>query len=139
MAQLVREIMAESPVTLPPDTTAADAARRMRDDDIGDVIVADADNVLGIVTDRDLVLRVLADGRDPQRTLLAEIFSGELVSVEPDASIDDAARLMRENAVRRLPVLENGKLVGVVSIGDLAMEKDERSALADISAAEPNR
>lgn len=131
-------VVACMPVTLPSDASA-DAARRMRDDDIGDVIVADVDNLLGIVTDRDLVQRVLAEGADPWQTRLAEVFSGELVSVGPNTAVDEAARLMRENAVRRLPVVEDGNLVGVVSIGDLAMEQDERSALADISAAEPTR
>ena len=139
MAKQVRDIMAQNPVTLGSDATAAEAARRMRDDDISDVVVADADNVLGIVTDRDLVVRVLAEGRDAEQTPLADICSAELVSVEPGVSVDDAARLMRESAVRRLPVLEGGKLVGVVSLGDLAIEQDEDSALADISAAEPNQ
>lgn len=139
MAQLVREIMARDPISLPSDASVLDAARRMRDDDIGDVMVADVDNLLGIVTDRDLVVRVLAEGRDPARTPLAEVFSGELLSVEPEADVDEAARLMRENAVRRLPVVESGRLVGVVTIGDLAVEEDGRSALADISGADPSR
>jgi CBS domain-containing protein len=139
MATLVRDVMAQNPVTLPSDAAAVEAARRMRDNDIGDVVVADADNVLGIVTDRDLVVRVLAEGRDPERTTLADVHSAELVSIAPEASIDEAARLMRANAVRRLLVMDGDELVGVVSIGDLAIEADERSALADISAAEPNR
>jgi CBS domain-containing protein len=139
MANVVGEIMAHNPVTLPSDTTVVDAARRMRQDDIGDVIVSDAGNVLGIVTDRDLVVRVLAEGSDPEKTLLAEICSEELVTVEPDTSVEHAARLMREHAVRRLPVMDGDKLVGVISIGDLAIEKDARSALADISAAKPNQ
>jgi CBS domain-containing protein len=139
MASVVREIMAQNPVTLPSDTTVVEAARRMRQDDVGDIIVSDVDNVLGIVTDRDLVVRVLAEGREPEKTLLADICSEELVQVEPDASIEDAARLMREHAVRRLPVMDGDKLVGVISIGDLAIEKDARSALANISAAKPNQ
>jgi CBS domain-containing protein len=139
MATSVSDVMAQNPVTLPSDAAAMEAARRMRDGDIGDVVVSDAGNVLGIVTDRDLVVRVLAEGRDPERTRLAEVYSEELVTVQPNTSIKDAAALMRENAVRRLVVMDGDRLVGVVSIGDLAMETDERSALADISAAEPNR
>jgi CBS domain-containing protein len=139
MTKLVRDIMTTDPVTLGSDATAAEAARRMRDDGIGDVVVADADNVLGIVTDRDLVVRVLADGRDPEQTPLAEVASAELVSIAPDAPAWEAARLMRENAVRRLLVMDSDQLAGMVSIGDLAIEQDERSALADISAAEPNQ
>ena len=139
MATPVREIMARNPITLPSDASALDASRRMRDDDVGDVMVADVDNLLGIVTDRDLVVRVLAEGRDPAQTPLADVFTGEILSVGPDDDTDAAARLMRENAVRRLPVVEAGKLVGLVSIGDLAIEEDERSALADISAAKPTQ
>jgi CBS domain-containing protein len=138
MANQIGEVMASNPVTLPSDASAEQAAQLMRDNDIGDVVVSDADNVLGIVTDRDLVVRVMAEGRDPQRTPLAEVYSEELVTAEPSTSISDAARLMRESAVRRLVVMDGGRLAGVVSIGDLAMEVDERSALADISAAEPN-
>lgn len=138
MPVLIRDIMESDLVTLPSDATAIDAAERMRDNDIGDVIVADRGDLVGIVTDRDLVVRILAEGRDPARTPLAEVCSEEIVGVEPDASLDDAARLMREHAVRRLPVIEAEEVVGIVSLGDLAIEKQEASALADISSQEPS-
>lgn len=138
MAQKIREIMSSPPVVLSADDTAAAAARAMRDQAIGDVLVADGDRFAGLVTDRDLVVRVLAEDRDPSRTTLREICSGDLVTVSPDDDVSRAVDLIRERAIRRLPVVEGTRPVGVVSIGDLAIERDQTSALADISAAKPN-
>ncbi|MBT2407591.1 MULTISPECIES: CBS domain-containing protein [unclassified Streptomyces] len=138
MRQKIREIMTEHPVTVGPQTSLRDAARRMRDADIGDVLITDDGHLRGLVTDRDLVVRALAEGNDPDQTTVAEICSDELVSVAPDDDIDHAVDLMRERALRRLPVIDNEELIGIVSLGDLAIDRDERSALADISAAEPN-
>ncbi|MGH9049331.1 MAG: CBS domain-containing protein [Acidimicrobiia bacterium] len=137
--QKVKELMTTSPVTIPPTAFAWDAARLMKEQDIGDVIVVDGDRLCGIVTDRDLVVRVIGEGRDPSRTTIGEISSENVKTVSPDDDADEAVRLMREQALRRLPVTENGKPVGVVSIGDLAVERDPDSALADISAAAPNQ
>jgi CBS domain-containing protein len=106
--------------------------------DMGDVIVLDNGTVAGILTDRDIAVRLVAQERDP-RTPVAEILSDrDLVTVAPDMPLDQAARLMRQHSVRRLPVVQKGRAVGVVSLGDLAIERDETSALADISAAEGN-
>jgi len=138
MAQAVREVMTENVVTLPGSAPLAEAAQRMRDADIGDVIVMEGDTMCGVVTDRDIVVRAIALGKDPQSSPLSEICSHEVVTVAPDDSIDHAAQVMRERAVRRLPVVEGGRPVGIVSIGDLAIERDSSSALADISAAEGN-
>jgi CBS domain-containing protein len=108
--------------------------------DIGDVIVTNEKGyICGIVTDRDIVVRAVAQGSDCQGTKLGDICSRELTTLSPDDSIDDAVCLMRERAVRRLPVVEQGCPVGIVSIGDLALAKDPTSALADISGAPPNR
>jgi CBS domain-containing protein len=138
MAQTVREIMTENPVTLPRSASISEAAKRMRDDDIGDVIVMDDGDMCGLVTDRDIVVRAVAEGADPQFTKVDEICTHELVTVGPDDSLQQAVRLMRERAVRRVPVVDGGRPVGIVSLGDLAIELDERSGLADISAAESN-
>ncbi|MBT2459100.1 CBS domain-containing protein [Streptomyces sp. ISL-86] len=138
MRQKIREIMTEHPVTVGPQTSLRDAARRMRDADIGDVLITDDGHLRGLVIDRDLVVRALAEGNDPDQTTVAEICSDELVSVAPDDDIDHAVDLMRERALRRLPVIDNEELIGIVSLGDVAIDRDERSALADISAAEPN-
>jgi CBS domain-containing protein len=126
-------------VTVDEETPLPEVARLMKEKNIGDVIVAEEDRVRGLVTDRDLVVRVMAEERDPARTTVREVASTDLVTIDPEAEIDEAVRLMRENALRRLPVVEEGHLVGALSIGDLAVERDPRSALADISAAEPNR
>ncbi|HTJ76687.1 MAG TPA: CBS domain-containing protein [Acidimicrobiales bacterium] len=138
MAQTVREIMTENPVTLPRSASISEAAKRMRDDDIGDVIVMDDGDMCGLVTDRDIVVRAVAEGADPQFTKVDEICTHELVTVGPDDSLQQTVQLMRERAVRRVPVVEGGRPVGIVSLGDLAIELDERSGLADISAAESN-
>jgi CBS domain-containing protein len=138
MTQSIREVMTKDPVTLPADRSVLDAARCMRDSDIGDVIIVQGDRVAGILTDRDIVVRAVAEGRDPAQTKVAEVATMDPATVAPDDSIDDAIRIMRERNIRRLPVVENGRPVGVVTIGDLAMERDRNSALADISAAPPN-
>ena len=137
--QQVKEVMTERPVTLDRTASLAEAAQLMRDRDIGDVIVVEGQDVAGIVTDRDIVIRGVADGADPNRTRVGEVVSGELASVGPDDPVEQAITVMREKAVRRIPVLEGGKLVGIVSLGDLAVERDQSSVLADISEEPPNR
>lgn len=136
MPETVRDIMAQNPVSLTPDTSIQQAAQRMRDDDIGNVIVGNGSNLQGIVTDRDIVVRALADGKPNAR--LGDIATGNVTTIEADRPVDEAAQIMREQNIRRLPVVENGQPVGVVSIGDLAIQLDDDSALADISAARQN-
>lgn len=139
MAQLLREIMSQDLKTCPANTTVDNAAKVMRDADVGDVIVlSDDGTVCGIVTDRDITIRATAEGRDPSSVRIDDICSHDLVTVEPDTEVSDAVRIMRKRAIRRLPVTEKGKPVGIVSIGDLAIERDPESAVADISAAAPN-
>jgi CBS domain-containing protein len=138
MAQKVSELMASEPVSLSSGQNVADAARAMRDKGIGDVLVMDDGQLKGMVTDRDIVVRVVADGRDPESTPLSEACSPDLVTVAPDDNADTAMQRMRERSVRRVPVVKDGRPVGVLSIGDMAIERDERSALADISAQAPN-
>ena len=134
----ISEVMATNVVTLDAKSTAAEAARMMKERDIGDVVVREADRVCGIVTDRDIVVRAVAEDKNPQNVTLADICSHDLVTLAPTDSVSDAARVMSERAVRRVPVVENGKAVGIVSLGDLAIERDPSSALADISEAPPN-
>ena len=139
MAQQVKELMTERPVTLGTDASLAEAARLMRDRGIGDVIVVEGESAAGIVTDRDIVIRGIAEGADPNTTRLGQVVSGEMTSVSPDDPVERAIAVMREKAIRRVPVLEGGKPIGVLSLGDLAMERDERSVLADISEEPPDR
>ncbi|GHH91819.1 CBS domain-containing protein [Streptomyces capillispiralis] len=138
MTQHVRDIMTGAPVTVGPQTSVAEVARVMRDRDLGAVLVTDGDRLRGMVTDRDLVVRSLATGGDPEETTVAGACSEDLVTVGPDDDLDRAVRLMREHAVRRVPVVEDGRPVGVVSLGDVAMERDPESALGDISVARPH-
>nr|WP_297430399.1 CBS domain-containing protein [uncultured Actinotalea sp.] len=137
MARTISDVITPDPVTIEATGTVRDAAELMRAGDIGDVVVVEDGRLLGIVTDRDLVVRVLAVGGGPDDPV-RQACSGDLVTVAPDTPLEEAARVMREHDVRRLPVTSGEELVGIVSIGDLAMEKDPRSTLADISAARPN-
>ncbi len=139
MAAKIRDVMTPNPIALPATSPAIAAARAMRDSDIGDVVVLDGQEIYGIVTDRDIVVRAVAEGRDPASTSLMDICSRELTTISPDESVDKAVRMMREKAIRRLPVVEDKRPVGIVSIGDLALERDPDSALGNISAAPPNR
>jgi CBS domain-containing protein len=138
MAATVRDVMTPNPVCLEPGATLMDAARTMAERDIGDVLVAEGTDLLGIVTDRDLVVRAVAAGLDARTTRLGEIISRSVVTIQPDEPVSRAAELMRENASRRLPVVEGHRPVGIVSLGDLARERDHDSVLADISEAPAN-
>lgn len=139
MAQRIRDVMTTNPQTLPESTIVREAAETMRAHDIGDVVVVDDNGKLsGILTDRDIVVRVVAEGRDPRATRIGDIASRDLSAVSPEDPVDRAVQLMRERAIRRLPAVEKLKVVGIVSIGDLALDRDPGSALADISAAPPN-
>lgn len=139
MAETIEEVMTRNPTALSASMTIGDAARTMRERDIGDVIVLDGDSALcGIVTDRDIVVRAVAEDRNPSDVHLGDICSRELTTIEPSASVKDAVKIMREKALRRLPVVENNRPVGIVSLGDLAVERDPGSTLADISAAPAN-
>ncbi|HEY0389279.1 MAG TPA: CBS domain-containing protein [Gaiellales bacterium] len=139
MPQTVGEVMTRDPVTVQSDATIVDAARLMRDRDIGPLVVVDSGQVRGIVTDRDLVVRGLADGRDPNSVRIAEVCTGDVEAVSPDEPIADAVRRMEQRDVRRLPVVDGGRPVGIVAMGDLAVEGElPSSSVADISAASPN-
>jgi CBS domain-containing protein len=137
--QTVKDVMTTTVVYLPSETTIAEVARTMREQDIGDVVVADGPSLAGMVTDRDLVVRAVAEGHDPNATTVAEVMTRDLVTVRPEDTIQQAALLMRDRAVRRLLVCDDDQgLVGVVSIGDLAERIDPDSVLGGISSAEPN-
>jgi CBS domain-containing protein len=134
----IREVMTPQPVTLPASASLQAAALLMREHDIGDVLVVDVDggSVLGVVTDRDLVVRGLAAG-EPWASV-GEVCSTAVLAVSPDDEVSDAVRLMTDRSVRRLAVVQDGELVGVVSLGDLASEFDPASALGEISRASAN-
>lgn len=133
----VADVMTPDPVCLDDTCTVTEAARTMRDSDIGPVLVT-RQGEIGILTDRDIVVSVVADGRDPDEVTLSELATWNPECVSPDDPLEQAVSLMREKAIRRLPVVQDGKPVGVISLGDLAVEQDPESALADISRAAPN-
>ncbi|WP_338702142.1 CBS domain-containing protein [Streptomyces sp. Q6] len=138
MADLVRDVMTPGVVAVRPDASLVEAAQLMRAQDIGDVLVADDRRVVGVLTDRDIALRAVADGADPLTVSALAVCTLDPVAIGPDAAVSAAADLMREHAVRRLPVVEDGRAVGMVSLGDLAPIQEPGSALADISGARPD-
>ncbi len=134
----ISDVMTPDPITLDVGEPIIAAARAMKDRDVGDVIVEENGHVRGIVTDRDLVVRAIAEGRGPEDARLGDVCSGELTWISPDADVAEAARMMREKSVRRLPVLSDDRPVGIVSLGDLAIEQDFESVLGEISSAPGN-
>ncbi len=122
MATSIRDVMTPSPETVKPDEPAVEAARRMKEADAGMIPVVDDGTLVGTITDRDIVVRIIAEGRDPGSTRVGDIASRDPVTVEPDRDLDEALRLMAHHQVRRLPVVEEGTLVGVVAQADVARE-----------------
>jgi CBS domain-containing protein len=138
VAQTVRDVMTADPSTIDSSQPIVEAARLMRTADTGVLVVTTDGAVHGVVTDRDITVRAVAEGRDVQTTPVADVTSTDVETVGPDTSLAQVVQTMRSRAVRRLPVVEGGRVVGIVSIGDLAMEVDPGSALADVSAAPGN-
>ncbi len=127
MANTIRELMTPNPSTVTGDQPVVEAARLMRDDDVGILPIVDGDRLVGTITDRDVAVRVVADGRDPQSTMVREVASTDLVTIDPQQELPEALRLMAEHQVRRLPVVEeDGRLVGILSQADVATTGDER-------------
>ncbi|WP_432076009.1 CBS domain-containing protein [Streptomyces wuyuanensis] len=138
MTQLVKDVMTTGVLTLPPEAPLVEAARLMRDMDVGDVLVADGDRLLGMLTDRDIALRSVAMGHNPHFMPVRSVCTPDVLTVRPDEDAARAMRAMRDHGVRRLAVVEDGHPVGVVSLGDLARAREPGSVLAGISAAPPN-
>src|SRR5690349_13655325 len=111
MERTVEEIMTRDPRTVAASDTIVDAARVMNEADIGDVVVVDNGDVKGIVTDRDIVVRAIAEGREPQSTSVSDVCTTGIDAIEPSASVDDALRQMRDADIRRLPVVQDGRPV----------------------------
>jgi CBS domain-containing protein len=121
MAQTIRDLMTQSPRTVDTAGSAVDAARLMRDEDVGLIPIVESDRLVGTITDRDIAVRLVAEGKSPEKTRVADIASRELVTIDPDQDVEEAMRLMAKHQVRRLPVVEeDGKLVGIVAQADIA-------------------
>jgi CBS domain-containing protein len=139
MKRSVEDLMNPYPLCLSEETTIWETSRQMRDADIGAVLVTGDGQLLGIVTDRDIVVRAVAGGGDPAVTTLGEICSRQLTTIHPGDTSTEAISRMRQHTLRRLPVVDDdGRVVGIVSLGDLARESDSRWALVGISSAPAN-
>ena len=126
MSKSIREVMTSNPSTVSADQNVSDAARIMKSEDAGIVPIVEGDRLIGTITDRDIAIRVVAEGRDPQSTRVTEVASKDIVTIDPQQDLDEALRLMARHQVRRLPVVEeDGRLVGIVAQADVAREGDE--------------
>jgi CBS domain-containing protein len=126
MAKRVRDTMTPDPRAVAPDESIAEAARLMRDQDVGSLPVIEEGRLVGMLTDRDITVRVIAEGRSPQTATVGEVFSHNPVTVEPNEDLAEALRLMARHQVRRLPVVESDRLVGILAQADVALEEKER-------------
>lgn len=126
MGQSIQEIMTSNPSTIEPNQSVVEAARIMKQEDAGVIPVTENGRLTGMVTDRDIAIRVVAEGKDPQSTTVGEVASTNLVTLDPQQDLDEALRLMAQHQVRRLPVVEeDGRLVGVVAQADIARTGDD--------------
>jgi CBS domain-containing protein len=127
MAKSVRELMSSKPCSIDSEKSVAYAAKMMRDEDVGLAPIVEGDRLVGTVTDRDIAIRVVAEGKDPESTKVREISSTDLITVDPKQDLDEALRLMAQHQVRRLPVVEEGgRLVGVVAQADVAKSAGDK-------------
>jgi CBS domain-containing protein len=121
----IKEVMTSNPRAVTADSTVAEAARLMRDEDAGIVPIIEGERLVGVVTDRDIAIKVAAEGKDAQSTKVTEIAASDLVTIDPQQDLDEALRLMAQHQVRRLPVVaEDGKLVGILAQADVARHAD---------------
>jgi CBS domain-containing protein len=121
MAKSVRDAMTEDPRSIGASASVVEAARLMREEHIGSLPVTDDEKLVGMITDRDITTRVVAEAADPKMLSVGEVYSQDLISVEPDKDLEEAVQLMARHQVRRLPVVENGGLVGIVAQADIAL------------------
>lgn len=127
MAKSITDLMTANPCSIDVDKSVAYAAKMMRDEDVGLAPIVEGDQLVGTVTDRDIAIRVVAEGKDPESTTVREIASTELVTIDPQQDLDEAVRLMAQHQVRRLPVVEeDGRLVGVLAQADIARAGEDR-------------
>jgi CBS domain-containing protein len=138
MAKSVRDAMTEDPRSIGASASVVDAARLMREGHIGSLPVTEGERLVGMITDRDITTRVVAESAAPETTSVGEVYSRDLISVEPDHDLEEALELMARHQVRRLPVVENGRLVGVVAQADIALKDNERTGQLVGAISEPS-
>jgi CBS domain-containing protein len=138
----VREAMTENPRSIGASASVVEAARLMRDQHIGSLPITDDERLVGMITDRDIATRVVAEAADPETTSVGDVHSRDIISVEPDKDLEEALQLMARHQVRRLPVVENGRLVGIVAQADIALKENEQKtgelveAISELSEGE---
>ena len=139
MAKSVRDAMTENPRSIAASASVVEAARLMREDHIGSLPITDDEKLVGMITDRDITTRVVAEAADPKTTSVEDVYSRDLISVEPDQDLDEALQLMARHQVRRLPVVENDRLVGIVAQADIALaESEEKTGQLVEAISEPS-
>jgi len=125
MANSVRDAMTADPRSIGKSVSVVEAARLMREQDIGSLPITDDEQLVGMITDRDITMRVVAEAADPNATSVEDVYSRDLISVEPDNDLEEALGLMARHQIRRLPVVEDGRLVGIVAQADIALSENE--------------
>jgi CBS domain-containing protein len=141
MAKNVRDAMTENPRSIGTSASVVEAARLMRDQHVGSLPITDDEKLVGMITDRDITTRVVAEAADPTTTSVGDVYSQDLISVEPDNDLEDAVQLMASHQVRRLPVVEDGRLVGIVAQADIALnlrENEQRTGELVEAISEPS-
>src|SRR6476619_6499102 len=140
MAESVRDAMTEDPRSVGASASVVEAARLMREEHIGSLPITDDEQLVGMITDRDITTRVVAEAADLEMTSVGDVYSRDLISVEPDKDLDEALQLMARHQVRRLPVVENGRLVGIVAQADIALKENEKKTGELVEAiSEPSK
>ena len=133
----VRDLMTRQPTTVEPNTTLGEVATLMKQEDCGSLPVVEGARLVGIVTDRDIVVRGLAAGKDPKTSRVSQVMSADPVTIGPEAEIDEARKVMADRQIRRLPVVEKGALVGIIVTAQIARKEDNKEmgeTIKDISA-----
>jgi CBS domain-containing protein len=126
MGQIIKDVMTSNPCSIDAEKSVAYAAKMMREEDVGLAPIVEGDKLIGMLTDRDIAIRVVAEGRNPDQVKVADVASKQVVTIDPQQDLDEALRIMAKHQVRRLPVVEeDGKLVGVVAQADIAREGDD--------------
>jgi CBS domain-containing protein len=138
MAKSVRDAMTADPRSIGASASVVEAARLMREQHIGSLPVTEDDRLVGMITDRDITTRVVAESAVPETTAVGDVYSRDLISVEPNSDLDEALRLMARHQVRRLPVVENDRLVGMVAQADIALKESERTGELVGAISEPS-
>jgi CBS domain-containing protein len=138
MAKSVRDTMTEGPRSIAASASVVEAARMMRKEHIGALPITDNEQLVGMITDRDIATRVVAEAADPKTTSVGDVSSRDLISIEPDNDLEEALQLMARHQVRRLPVVENGRLVGIVAQADIALKENEKTGALVEAISEPS-